>query len=89
METKNLKALKQFFTIAITGFKIVEIFLKAAGKSPTWKQIEMKKLHQEALDLLENTDLTNVENALGTQIQLTFLISQMEMLTTQPNKTIK
>jgi len=85
METKNLEALKQFFTISIAGFNFVETTLKTIGQSTTYKQIEMKKLHQEALDLLEKTDLTNIENAITTQVQLGILINQMELLTTQMN----
>lgn len=85
METKNLKALKRFFTISVAGFNFIETTLKIIGQTPTWKQIEMKKLHQEALDLLEKTDLINIKSALGTQKQLATLLSQMELLATQPN----
>lgn len=83
METKNLEALKQFFTISLAGFNFVETTLKTIGQPTPYKQIEMKKLHQEALELLEKTDLTNIENTITTQVKLGILINQMELLAKQ------
>ena len=59
-----------------------ETTMKALGQTPSSKQIEMRKLHQDALDLIENT-----ENTKSIQNQLNTLINKMEVLTTQPNKT--
>lgn len=85
MEAKHFKALKRFFTISVAGFSFIEAILEATGKPLTLKHIEIKRLYQEGIILLEATNLEDPENILASEIQLNILINQIEIVMSQLN----